>query len=145
MMISTKGRYAIRVMLDLAEHNTSDYIRLKDISARQGISQKYLESITATLSKSGLIDGAHGKGGGYRLKRSPEQYTIGEILRLMEGPLAPVACLGCEVNTCENKASCRTLPMWEKLYKMVNDFFDDITIADLAKEGADDGFFGACL
>lgn len=145
MMISTRGRYAIRVMIDLAEHNTSEYIRLKDISERQGISQKYLESITATLSKSGLIDGAHGKGGGYRLNRQPSDYSIGEILRLTEGSLAPVTCLGCDAKPCEKEATCRTLPMWSKLYNMVNDFFDGISVADLAKKGEDDGFFGACL
>lgn len=145
MMVSTRGRYAIRVMIDLAEHNTSDYIRLKDISQRQDISQKYLESITASLSKSGLIDGAHGKGGGYRLNRAPSEYKISEILKVTEGSMAPVACLGCDAKPCEREASCRTLPMWEKLYHLVDDFFDNITIADLAKEGEDAGYFGAFL
>jgi len=145
MMISTRGRYAIRLMIDLAEHGTTDYIRLKDISERQDISQKYLESITTTLSKSGLIDGAHGKGGGYRLNRTPEEYTIGEILRTTEGSLAPVACLGCDAKKCERESVCRTLPMWEKLYHLVNDFFDSMTIADLMKQDSEAGFFGAAL
>lgn len=145
MMISTRGRYAIRLMIDLAEHGTTDFIRLKDISERQDISQKYLESITTTLSKSGLIEGAHGKGGGYKLKRTPEEYTIGEILRITEGSLATVACLGCDAKKCERESVCRTLPMWKNLYQLVNDFFDGITIADLMKPGADAGFFGAAL
>lgn len=144
-MISTRGRYAIRLMIDLAEHGTSDYIRLKDISERQDISQKYLESITTTLSKSGLIEGAHGKGGGYKLKRSPEEYTIGEILRITEGSLATVACLGCDAKKCERESVCRTLPMWKNLYQLVNDFFDGITIADLMKQDSEAGFFGAAL
>ena len=139
-MISTRGRYAIRLMIDLAEQKTTDYIRLKDISERQDISQKYLESITTTLSKSGLIDGAHGKGGGYRLNRAPEEYTIGEILRTTEGTLAPVACLGCDAKKCDRESTCRTLPMWENLYHLVNNFFDGITIADLMKPNTDTRF-----
>ena len=125
MMISTRGRYAIRVMVDLAEQGSSNYIRLKDISERQDISLKYLESITTTLSKAGLIDGVHGRGGGYKLNRQPNDYTIGEILRTTEGSLAPVACLECEANYCKREPNCRTLPMWKELYKTITNFFNN--------------------
>lgn len=131
MMVSTRGRYAIRVMIDLAEQGASGYIRLKEISERQGISLKYLESITTTLSKSGLIDGVHGKGGGYRLNRKPEEYKLSEILQVTEGSLAPVACLSCNAKPCQRESVCRTLPMWKKLYETVISFFDSYTIADL--------------
>lgn len=130
-MISTRGRYAIRVMIDLAERGSKDFVRLKDISDHQDIPQKYLESITTILSKKGLIEGVHGKGGGYRLNRSLDEYKIGDILRLTEGTLAPVACLECNAKPCNRASVCRTLPMWEKLDVMINDFFDGITIADL--------------
>ena len=133
MMVSTKGRYALRVMIDLAEINKGEYIPLKDIAKRQDISQKYLESIMVILSKAGLVDGRHGKGGGYKLNRTADEYTVGEILRLTENGLVPVSCLKEERNTCERIAECRTLPMWESLNKLINDFFDDITLADLAK------------
>ena len=133
MMVSTKGRYALRVMIDLAENNKGEYIPLKDIAKRQDISQKYLESIMVILSKAGLVDGRHGKGGGYKLNRTAYEYTVGEILRLTENGLVPVSCLKEERNTCERIAECRTLPMWESLNKLINDFFDDITLADLAK------------
>ena len=125
MMISTRGRYALRVMIDLAEHIGSSYIPLKDIAERQQISEKYLESIVKILVRNGLLDALRGKGGGYRLNRSPAEYTVGSILRLTEGSLAPVACL-------EEEAYCRTLPMWQKLDRLVNDFFDGYTLADLA-------------
>ena len=133
MMVSTKGRYALRVMIDLAEINKGEYIPLKDIAKRQDISQKYLESIMVILSKAGLVDGRHGKGGGYKLNRTADEYTVGEILRLTENGLVPVSCLKEERNSCERIAECRTLPMWESLNKLINDFFDDITLADLAK------------
>ena len=133
MMVSTKGRYALRVMIDLAENNKGEYIPLKDIAKRQDISQKYLESIMVILSKAGLVDGRHGKGGGYKLNRTADEYTVGEILRLTENGLVPVSSLKEERNTCERIAECRTLPMWESLNKLINDFFDDITLADLAK------------
>ena len=133
MMVSTKGRYALRVMIDLAENNKGEYTPLKDIAKRQDISQKYLESIMVILSKAGLVDGRHGKGGGYKLNRTADEYTVGEILRLTENGLVPVSCLKEERNTCERIAECRTLPMWESLNKLINDFFDDITLADLAK------------
>ena len=145
MMISTRGRYAIRVMIDLAEQGSSNYIRLKDISERQDISLKYLENITTSLSKAGLIEGVHGRGGGYKLNRAPEEYKIREILTVTEESLAPVACLECDAKVCERKSICRTLPMWEKLYKTVNDFFDSYTLADLMKKKPDFGYFNASL
>jgi len=132
MMISTKGRYALRVMIDLAEHRGTSYIPLKDIAERQQISEKYLESIIKVLVKAGLLDALRGKGGGYRLNRDPSSYTAGSILRLTEGTLAPVACLETKPNLCSRAAGCRTLPMWQKLDKMINDFFDGYTLADLA-------------
>lgn len=140
MMISTKGRYALRVMIDLAENNSGEYIPLRDIAARQEISEKYLESIVVVLSKAGLLDGLRGKGGGYRLTKSPEQYTVGSILRLTEGSLAPVACLEKERNTCPRAANCRTLPMWTKLDETINAFFDSYTLADLMRPGKSDDY-----
>lgn len=131
MKISTRGRYALRVMVDLAEHSGGLFIPLKDIVAREEISQKYLEGIMTDLSKAGLVDGQHGKGGGYRLNRAPEEYTVGEILRVTEGDLAPIACLEKEANVCERAQECKTLPMWKKLYDMINNFFDSVSIADL--------------
>ena len=131
MMISTRGRYALRVMIDLAERQTSDFTPLKEIAARQEISEKYLESIVKNLVQNGFLEGLRGKGGGYRLVRAPEEYTVGSILRLMEGSLAPVACLEQRAQPCNREESCRTLPMWRKLYDLLNDFFDGITLADL--------------
>lgn len=131
MMISTKGRYALRVMIDLAEHREDGYIPMKEVADRQEISLKYLERILPVLSKNNLIEGIHGKGGGYRLSRAPEEYTVGEILRLEEGDLAPVACLACGAEPCNRQAYCKTLSMWKKFYTLTNDYFDGITIADL--------------
>ena len=131
MMVSTKGRYALRVMIDLAEHNQGQYIPSRDIAGRQMISEKYLESILATLTRAGLLQGVRGKGGGYRLSRPPESYTVGSILRLTEGSLAPVACLEAGADACPRTAVCRTLPMWQKLDALIEEFFDGITIADL--------------
>ena len=131
MLISTKGRYALRVMIDLAEHQTEGFIPLKIIADRQEISEKYLESIVKNLVQNGFLEGLRGKGGGYRLVRAPEEYSIGSILRLMEGSLAPVACLEQRAQPCEREETCRTLPMWKKLYTLLNDFFDGITLADL--------------
>ena len=131
-MVSSRGRYALRVMADLAENEKNGaFIPLKEIAEREELSLKYLESIMTTLSKAGLVEGAHGKGGGYRLKRKPEEYRVSEILKLTEGSLAPVSCVegGCE--PCENAGSCRTRAMWTKLDKLINDFFDGITIAEL--------------
>lgn len=138
MKISTRGRYAIRVMLDLAEHNTGEYIPLMDIAKRQEISEKYLESIVSTLSKNGYVFALRGKGGGYRLAKSPEEYTVGSILKLAEGSLAPVACLDDDPNQCPRAAECKTLKMWEGLYQMIEDYFDGITLEDLITD-ADDG------
>lgn len=132
MMISTKGRYALRVMVDLAEHYPSDYIPLKEIAQRQDISQKYLEGIMSILSKEGLIDALHGKGGGYKLNREPSEYSVSTILKLTETNLSPVACLCSKPNTCKRKDICKTLPMWTKLETLINEFFDGITIKDLA-------------
>ena len=131
MKISTKGRYALRVIIDLAEQQRADYVPLKEIAARQGISLKYLESIMTILSKNNFIEAIHGKGGGYRLNREPQDYRVGEILRLIEGTLAPVACLECGAKPCENASDCKTLPMWEKLNSMINDYLNSVSIADL--------------
>ncbi|MBR5337603.1 MAG: Rrf2 family transcriptional regulator [Lachnospiraceae bacterium] len=130
-MISTRGRYAIRVMMDIAEHDTGKYIPLKDIAARQEISKKYLEIIVKDMVAGGLLTGASGKGGGYKLNRTPEEYSIGEILELMEGTLASIACLATETNDCPRKAACETLPMWEEYDKMVHDFFYNKKLSDL--------------
>ncbi len=132
MIISTKGRYALRVMLDLAQSNLDSYTPLKEIAERQKISQKYLESIMTVLSKAGFLDALHGKGGGYRLNRPPEEYTVGSILKLAEGSLSPVACLDGGKN-CERAADCRSLPMWIKLDKMIDEYFESITVAELLK------------
>lgn len=133
-MISTRGRYAIRVMLDLAEHETGSYIPLKDIAARQEISKKYLEIIVKDLVKSGLVTAASGKGGGYMLCRKPEEYSIGEILELMEGTLSSVACLAADKNECPRRNDCQTLPMWTEYDNMVRDFFYGKKLSDLIPE-----------
>ena len=138
MMISTKGRYALRVMIDLAEHREDGYIPMKEVADRQEISLKYLERILPVLSKNNLVEGIHGKGGGYRLSRAPEEYTVGEILRLEEGDLAPVACLACGAEPCNRQAYCKTLSMWKKFYTLTNDYFDGITIADLLQTNKKD-------
>lgn len=130
-MISTKGRYALRVMIDLAEHQADGYLPLKEIARRQEISEKYLESILKLLVREHLLIGLRGKGGGYRLTKAPELYTVGEILRPTEETLAPVACLAPNAAQCNRTAQCRTLPMWKKLDSLINDFFDGITLADL--------------
>ena len=135
MMISTKGRYALRVMIDLAEHNVGEYIPLKDIAERQMISEKYLESIISVLAKAGFLAGLRGKGGGYKLTRPPEAYTVGSILKLTEGSLAPVSCLEQKPNTCSRAEECRTLPLWEKLDTLIDNFLESYTVADLANNG----------
>ncbi len=137
MTVSTRGRYALRVMVDLAEHGGKKFIPLKEISERQNISQKYLESIMTSLSKAGLVEGAHGKGGGYRLYREPDKYKVGEILRVTEGTLAPVACLKPGAAPCELADRCRTLPMWKELNRVINGFFDSYTVADLTAKDKD--------
>lgn len=131
MIVSTKGRYALRVMVDLAGHPAEGYIPLREIARRQGISEKYLEIILKKLVREKIVVGLRGKGGGYRLNRAPEEYTVGEILRCTEDSLAPVACLGDSGNPCPRAAGCPTLPMWEKLDAVVHNFFDSYTIADL--------------
>lgn len=131
MKISTRGRYAIRVMLDLAEHDKGQYIPLMDIAKRQEVSEKYLESIVSVLSKNKFVHALRGKGGGYRLSRAPGEYTIGSILRLTEGSLAPIACLEDEPNFCERAGECRTLSMWQGFHKLINEYFDGITLEDL--------------
>ena len=133
MMISTKGRYALRVMLDLADHNTGDYIPLKDIAQRQEISVKYLENILASLSRANLVDATRGKGGGYRLCRPPKDYAAGEILRLAEGSLASVSCLRGEQKGCEKAGHCRALPLWEGLDQVIDQYLDSVSLADLQK------------
>ena len=133
MLISTKGRYALRVMIDLAEHQSEDFIPLKVIAERQEISEKYLESIIKLLVKAKLLNGLRGKGGGYQLTRAPEQYTVGSILRLTEESLAPVACLEDGAASCPRMASCRTLPLWQGLNKVINDYLDNVTLADLGQ------------
>ena len=135
-MISTRGRYALRVMIDLAEHSGGDFVPMKEVAARQEISLKYIERIMPLLTKEKLVEGQHGKGGGYRLCRPPEDYSVGEILRITEGGLAPVACLECGAKPCSRAAECRTLPMWQKYYAMTNEFFDGISVADLMKNEA---------
>ena len=131
MMISTRGRYCLRVMIDLAEHQGDGYIRMKDVADRQGISLKYLEKILPVLAKNNIVDGIQGKGGGYRLSRKPEEYTVGEILRLTEGSLAPVACLECGAAPCDKAAACRTLPVWTELDRVINAYLDSVTLADV--------------
>ena len=135
-MISTRGRYALRVMIDIAEHSGGDFVPMKEVAARQEISLKYIERIMPLLTKENLVEGQHGKGGGYRLCRPPEDYPVGEILRATEGGLAPVACLECGAKPCSRTAECRTLPMWQKYYAMTNEFFDGISVADLMKNEA---------
>lgn len=134
MLVSTKGRYALRVMIDLAEHNDGGYIRLQEIAERQEISKKYMESIMGVLSKNGIVDGAHGKGGGYRLVKEPGEYRVWDILQIAEGSLVPVACLECGSVVCGKTADCRTYPMWKKLNDIIEDYLCGITIADLMKE-----------
>ncbi len=133
MIVSTKGRYALRVMIDLAEQHTQDRVPLKEIAERQQISQKYIEAIMTLLSKNGFVDAVHGKGGGYRLNKKPEEYKVGDILRLTEGSLSPVACLEKGAEECPRKAECRTLPMWTKLDELVEGYLDSVTLAQLMK------------
>lgn len=130
-MISTKARYALRVMIDLAEHQNAGYIPLKDIAARQEISEKYLEIIIKILVKGKMLKGLRGKGGGYILTREPSEYIVGDIIELTEGPLAPVACLQPDAEVCNRKDICITLPLWEKYYTLVHDFFFHITLEDV--------------
>ena len=134
MIVSTKGRYALRVMVHFARRGGEEYIPLKEIAESEGISQKYLESIMTSLSKAGFVDAVHGKGGGYRLNRKPEDYTVGGILKLTEGSLSAVSCTSQGAAACSRSECCNALPMWERLDRMINDFFEGITLADLLKE-----------
>jgi len=135
MMVSTRGRYALRVLIDLAQNSENGYISLKEISQRQNISMKYLESIVATLYKAGFLESMRGKNGGYKLKYEPSAYTIGSILQLTEGTLAPVNCLkDFEYVDCPKSESCLTLPLWRKLNSVVNDYLESVTLNDILTE-----------
>ena len=131
MKISTKGRYALRMMLDLAQHQSDGYVALRDIAQRQNISKKYLEQIVPVLNRSDILRTNRGFQGGYRLAKSPDQYTVGEILRLTEGNLAPVACLEHEPIECERSGECPTLPVWQGLYRVICEYLDGITLQDI--------------
>ena len=133
MMISTRGRYALRVMIDLAEHQEDGYTPMKDVAKRQSVSLGYMEKIMPVLVKNGIVEGLQGKTGGYRLIRKPEEYTLGEILRLTEGSLAPVACLECGATPCDKATDCRTLPVWTELDRRINEYLDSVTVSDLLK------------
>ena len=135
MMISTRGRYALRVLLELAENQKEGYIAMKQVAMRQELSLKYIEQIMPVLSKNHYVEGVQGKGGGYRLVKAPEEYRVGDILRLTEGNLAPVACLECGAEVCRRAAGCRTLPMWTELDRLVSDYLGKITLADLVETG----------
>lgn len=131
MLVSTKGRYALRVMIDLAEHQADGFIPLKVIAERQEISEKYLENIIKLLVRAKLLAGVRGKGGGYRLAKAPEQYTVESILRITEDSMAPVSCLDANADACSRSAECRTLPMWRGLDKLITEYLENITLADL--------------
>lgn len=131
MKISTKGRYALRLLVDLAEHRDDGFVALKDVAKRQDISKKYLEQIVSVLNRPGILKTNRGYQGGYQLAKTPEKYTVGDILRITEGGLAPVACLDQEENLCERSSFCATLFIWEGLYKTVNDYLDSITLQDI--------------
>lgn len=131
MLISTRGRYALRILIDMAENSHGSYIKLRDIADRQDISEKYLESLIKELVRSRIVEGLRGKGGGYRLSREPDQINIGEVLRLMEGGLAPVACLEEAAPPCPKAAACRTLGFWQGLNDVIRRYTDSYTLADL--------------
>lgn len=131
LMISTRGRYALRMMIDLAEHEHDGFVALKDIAERQNISKKYLEQIIPVLNRSRLLQTSRGAGGGYRLIKKPDEYTVGEILRATEGDLAPVSCLEGDVNTCPRCSECATLPVWAGLQKIVDEYLDGISLQDI--------------
>ena len=134
MMVSTRGRYALRVMVDLAENAREGYIPMREVAARQDISLRYLERILPLLVSENLVEGVHGKGGGYRLARDPAECTVGEVLRITEGDIAPVACLECSAKACDRTRECRTLPMWSELNGRIRDYVDHVTIADLMRK-----------
>jgi len=141
MKISTRGRYALRFMIDLAQHNNGEYTALKDVSQRQDISIKYLEQITSLLSKFGLLASVRGPQGGYKLSKPASAYKIGEILRITEGSLAPVACLDSPENTCERKANCHTLSLWQGLNKVINEYLNSVSLEDLSKSNENSDSF----
>lgn len=134
MIVSTKGRYALRVMVNFAQRGGDEYVPLKEIAEQEGISQKYLESIMTTLSKAGYVDAVHGKGGGYRLNRAPKDYTVGGILKLTEGSLSAVSCTSQGAAACARTECCQAKPMWDRLDKLIDDFFEGITLEDLLSE-----------
>lgn len=136
MMISTRGRYALRVMIDLAEHYEMGYVPMKEVAKRQNISLKYLERILPALTRNGLIEGVQGKGGGYRLTNPPETYRVRDILLLAEGDLAPVACLGCDAKPCDRQFDCRTKPMWDELNTLIQNYLESVHLTDLMKSEA---------
>lgn len=131
MKVSTKGRYALRIMIDLGEHGSGEYVRLKDIAGRQGITLKYLEQIMPMLTKAGYVKSCRGNNGGYLLAKKPEDYVVGDILRTAEGSLVPIPCLADMPNQCERNGQCTTLAFWNGLYKVINDYIDKYTLADL--------------
>lgn len=135
MKISTKGRYALRLMIDLAQHDAAGYIPLRDISKRQEVSAKYLEQIVVQLSRAGLVTSTRGAQGGYQLARHPSEYTVGEILRITEGSLAPVACLAHDPVECPRAEDCITLGFWRGLYDVVNQYVDSVTLEELVNRG----------
>lgn len=134
MKVSTKGRYALRIMIDLAEHENGEYIRLKDISARQGITLKYMEQIMPLLTKAGYVRSYRGNNGGYMLAKAASEYTAGDIIRTTEGSLAPIACLDDQPNRCERKDQCATITFWEGLWNVINEYVDSVTLEDLTKQ-----------
>lgn len=136
MKISTRGRYALRMMLDLAQHDTGEFISLRDISGRQEITVKYLEQIVTALAKAGYVRSQRGNNGGYKLAKAPSEYKVGDILRTMEGALEPIACLEDDPNQCPRSAECAVLPFWKGLSKVINDYVDSVTLQDL-KDQAD--------
>ena len=133
-MISTRGRYALRVMIDIAENGNGNYIRLDEIAKRQEISEKYLESILVVLTRGNLLSGLRGKGGGYKLTKLPEEYTVGSILRLTEGSLSPVACLKENAEPCQKQNYCKTLPVWKGLNDVINSYLDSVTLKELVRQ-----------
>lgn len=137
MLVSTKGRYALRVLVDLAEHRSDGFVPLRVLAGRQGVSEKYLESIVKLLVKAKLVNGVRGKGGGYRLADAAGQCTVDSLLRLTEGSLAPVSCLAEGAEVCRRAASCRTLPLWTGLDRVIHDYLSEITIEELAKSAPD--------
>ena len=139
-MISTKGRYSIRILLDLAEHRNGEFIPMKEVAGRQGISLKYIERLMPALKAAGLVESVHGIGGGYRLTREPEEYSLWEILELAEGDLAPVASLQPDAPVCQRADECRTLGVWQGFYDLTRDYFSRITLADLLDMPAGDNY-----